>query len=140
MDTSTVDSRADTLGRRVVPRHFRSLEEKLRILADARSSGGSVAAVARRHGVNANLVFAWMRLEEQGLLQARTRRSPQKLLAVRVTPSNASQAPPPVNRLPHSSFPTEHLEITLPDGTCIRALGAVPTERFERVLRLLLRR
>ena len=69
MDTSTVASRADTLGRRVVPRNFRSLEEKQAILADARASGGSVAAIARKYGVNANLIFAWMRLEEQGLLQ-----------------------------------------------------------------------
>lgn len=75
MDTSTVDSRADTLGRRVVPRQFRSLEDKLRIIDEARVSGASVAAVARRHGVNANLVFAWMRLQGQGLLAGRTRRS-----------------------------------------------------------------
>lgn len=136
MDTSTVESRADTLGRRVVARRFRSLEEKRRIIAQTRSSGGSVAAVARQNGVNANLVFAWMRLEEQGLLQARTRRSLPKLLAVTVTPSDASA---PLNPPSRSSASTEHLEVTLPDGTCVRAFGAVPTERFERVLRLLRR-
>src|SRR5882672_999134 len=47
MDTSTVTVRADTLGRRVVPRHFRSLEEKLQIVAEARAPEASVAAVAR---------------------------------------------------------------------------------------------
>lgn len=60
MDTSTVAVRADTLGCRVVPRRFRSLEEKLRLIAEARAAGASVAAVARKHGVNANLLFVWM--------------------------------------------------------------------------------
>jgi transposase-like protein len=138
MDTSTVDTRADTLGRRVVPRHFRSLEEKLRIVADARSSGGSVAAIARKYGVNANLIFAWMRLDEQGLLQARTRRSRQKLLAVTVAAAVTSEA---VNasELPPRCLTSEHLEIALTDGICVRVFGAVPSEQIDRVLRLLRR-
>lgn len=36
-----------------------SPEEKRRILGEAACPGASVAAVARRHGLNANLVFAW---------------------------------------------------------------------------------
>lgn len=138
MDTSTVELRADTLGRRVVPRHFRSLEEKLRIIAAARSSGSSVAAVARKHGVNANLVFAWIRLDEQGLLQARTRRSAPKLLAVTVTPQTASAAAKAAE-LPTRFASHEHLEIALPEGICMRVFGAVPSEQIERVLRLLRR-
>lgn len=135
MDTSTVASRADTLGRRVVPRHFRSLEEKLAILADARASGGSVAAIARKYGLNANLIFAWMRLEEQGLLRVRTRRSPQKLLAVTLgTATDSARSDPPI-RHPVA----EHLEIALADGICLRVFGAVATEQVERILRLLRR-
>jgi diguanylate cyclase (GGDEF)-like protein len=53
---------------------FRSLEEKQRIIAEATAPAASVAVVARKHGVNANLVFAWMRLQERGMLAARTRR------------------------------------------------------------------
>ena len=131
MDTSTVVARADALGRRVVARRFRSLEEKQRIIAEATAPAASVAAVARKHGVNANLVFAWMRLQEQGMLAERTRRSRPKLLAVSVTPE-----------VPRSSAPgvsAEHLEIVLPDGTRVRAVGAVPVEQLERVLRLLRR-
>lgn len=134
MDTSTVVTRADTLGRRVVPRRLRSLEEKRSILADARSSGGSVAATARKYGVNANLIFTWMRLEEQGLLQPRTRRSPQKLLAVSVLPQ--ASAPPSRSTV---ALPNEYLEIVLPDGICVRVHGAVPSEQIDRVLRLLRR-
>jgi transposase len=133
MDTSTVVQRADTLGRRVVPRRFRSVEDKLQIIAEARATG-SVAAVARKHGVNANLVFAWMRLDEQGLLQARSRRSEPRLLAVSVAPD-----PPPA---PEPSPPPAehgHVEIALSDGISVRIFGAVPSERIEQVLRLLRR-
>ncbi len=131
MDTSAVVARADTLGRRVVPRRFRSLEEKVRIIAEAMAPGASVAAVARKHGVNANLVFAWMRLQEQGMLATRTRRSRPKLLAVSVTAEAPASATPSVIQ--------EHLQIMLPDGTCVRAFGKVPGEQLERVLRLLRR-
>lgn len=37
-------------------------EQKRRIVAEAFAPGASVAEVARRHGVNANLVFSWHRL------------------------------------------------------------------------------
>jgi transposase len=132
MDTSTVVASADTLGRRVVPRRFRSLEEKQRIIAEAMAPAASVAAVARKHGVNANLVFAWIRLQEQGMLAARTRRSRPKLLAVSVVPEAPAPAAAPRAR-------DEHLEILLPDGTRVRAFGEVPGEQLERVLRLLRR-
>jgi len=122
------------LGRRVVPRNFRSLEEKQAILADARASGGSVAAIARKYGVNANLIFAWMRLEEQGLLQARTRSAPPKLLAVTVVPEPTTEPEPAA-----TVSPREHVEIVLSDGICVRVHGAVPTEQIDRVLRLLRR-
>ena len=138
MDTSTVTVRADTLGRRVVPRHFRSLEEKLRIIAEARVRGASVAEVARMHGVNANLVFVWMRQHEQGVLTARTRQPRPKLLAVTVSPGGTTVEPRRDPVVP-ASRAAEHLEVTLPDGTCVRAFGAMPTERLERVLRLLRR-
>lgn len=122
------------MGRRVVPRNFRSLEEKQAILADARASGGSVAAIARKYGVNANLIFAWMRLEEQGLLQARTRSAPPKLLAVTVVPEPTTEPEPAA-----TVSPREHVEIVLSDGICVRVHGAVPTEQIDRVLRLLRR-
>ena len=38
-----------------------SAEEKQRIVAEAVVPGASVAEIARRHGVNANLVFTWRR-------------------------------------------------------------------------------
>lgn len=41
-------------------------EEKRRIVAETRAPGSSVSVVARRHDINANLLFKWKRLEEAG--------------------------------------------------------------------------
>lgn len=38
-----------------------SEEEKRRIVAEASQAGASVADIARRHGMNANLLFTWRR-------------------------------------------------------------------------------
>ena len=42
-------------------RKRRSLQEKLQIVRETLHSQESVAVIARRHGVNANQVFAWRR-------------------------------------------------------------------------------
>src|SRR5688500_3305155 len=41
-------------------------EEKRRIVEETRAPGASVSVVARRHDMNANLLFKWKRLEEVG--------------------------------------------------------------------------
>ena len=70
MDTSTVIAAVDTLGRRVAPRNFRTVEEKIQIVTESRMPGASVAEVARRHGVNANQIFTWRLQQEQGNREA----------------------------------------------------------------------
>ena len=50
MDTSTAVGWTDTLGRRVVPRHFRSLEGKSKMIAESRLAGASVGAIALARG------------------------------------------------------------------------------------------
>ncbi|APG95493.1 transposase [Sinorhizobium americanum] len=45
-----------------------SLEDKWRIVEEAQFPGNSVAEVARRRGVNSNLLFRWMRAAEAGQL------------------------------------------------------------------------
>ena len=47
-------------------RRRRTGEQKLRIIEETYESGESVSAVARRHGVAANLVFRWRRLMNEG--------------------------------------------------------------------------
>ena len=92
MDTSTAVVGIDRLGRRKVGRRLHTLEQKLRIVAEASAHGASVAEVARRHGLNANLVFSWRRQQQLGVLEQHTRRV--KLLPVQVSESVAVREEP----------------------------------------------
>ena len=130
MDTYTVDQAllgapADG-GRRM-----RTAEEKLRIVQETLVPGISVAAVARRHGVNANLLFSWRRQHEQGVLAKRTR-APKtaKLLPVKIGSPVVPAAP--------SSGGT--IEIELPCGARVRVMGDVATQRLVTVLSALAQR
>jgi transposase len=134
MDTSTaVLAPVDTLGRRIAPRHYRSDDEKLKIIAESRVPGTSVAEVARRHGVNANQVFAWRRQQKQGLLGEHRRRRAVKLVPVRlrVESCRSEQATQDVAE--------GRIEIILPDGVRIAICGALPAERLQLVLTALRR-
>ena len=133
MDASTVVAAVatDTLGRRIVRRRFRTAQEKQQIVAEATAPGASMAEVARRHGVNANLVFAWRRLQERGLL-IEHRRGPAKkikLLPVRVSDEPKIASP--------TSVP--YIEIELAGGTRLRSYGAVDAALLERLINLLRR-
>ena len=94
-------------------------------MTEARVSGASVAAVGRKHGINANLIFAWMKQEDQGVLGGRRAAATPKLLAVTIAPEPTVQVPTPVGRTGAG-----HVEISLPDGLCLRIVGAVPTEQI----------
>ena|SRR6266436_1995154 len=56
------------LTKRTAGRRFRSAEEKQRIIEEALVPGVSVAAVARAHGINANMLFSWRKMYRAGLL------------------------------------------------------------------------
>jgi transposase len=51
-------------------RRRRSSEEKLAIVRETYEPGQTVSMVARRHGVNANQVFLWRKLHQEGSLTA----------------------------------------------------------------------
>ncbi len=51
-------------------RRRRSVDEKLAIVRETFEPGASVSGVARRHQVNANQVFAWRKLYQDGSLSA----------------------------------------------------------------------
>lgn len=68
MNTLDDAGTSDTLGRSTAPRRYRTIEEKRRIVEETLVRGASVAVVARRHEVNANLVFGWRKLYQRGLL------------------------------------------------------------------------
>ncbi len=71
MDTSPESEVAEG-GAERASRRIRTLEEKLAILREAAKPGASLAAVARKHGVNANLVFGWRRLHHPSGHQPRS--------------------------------------------------------------------
>jgi len=134
MDTHTVTAQepvaVDTLGRRIVPRRHRTVEEKIRIVEEALQAGASNAEVARRHGLNANLLFNWRRQYEGGLLVARTRRArgrrlvPIKLLEAKSSASTAVSAP---------MSPTA-LRVEFPSGIQLHVNGGADAALLERVI------
>jgi transposase len=73
----------DALGRRSW-----SLEQRQRIVAEAVAPHASVAEVARRHGLNANLIFKWLKRAKEGWPDRRralvTRGKPMRFIPVEV--------------------------------------------------------
>ncbi|MDP9651883.1 transposase [Paraburkholderia caledonica] len=51
-------------------RRRRSVQEKVAIVQETLEPGATVSAVARRHGLNPNQVFAWCKQYEEGSLAA----------------------------------------------------------------------
>jgi transposase len=124
-------------------RMLRTNEEKRRIVAEAMAPGASVAAVARKHGVNANLLFGWRRLHKRGLLEQC--REPASLLPVTVTmptvlPDRTSRPARPVTaaaRAAPRADSTGHIEIDLPGDVRVRVHGRVEPEALSAVLTVL---
>jgi transposase len=134
--TSTAIAGVDTLGRRVAPRRFRTVEEKIQIVTESRVRGTSVAEVARRHGVNGNQIFAWRRQQDQGVLGQSTRQASVKLLPVRV---HSEAQEPRAGQSSERSASEGRIEITLADGVRIAISGAVSAEQLHQVLGVLRR-
>jgi transposase len=124
-------------------RRMRTNEEKRRIVEEALVPGVSVAAVARRHGVNANLLFGWRRLHKQGLLE-RAREPAVPLLPVHVTSSTVvaerrrTDVTRSSSRLQHNAVTAPrssgHIEIELPSGARVRVHGRVEPRALAEVL------
>ena len=135
----------DTLGRRTGPRMRHTIEEKLRIVEETRAKGASVAAVARRHHVNPNQVFAWRQLYRRGLLNRQAAQGDAKMLPVKVsTPTvlpTERAAPTVPSQSPSEPKQTSRLiEIRLGNGHSIVVHGRVDTEALSRVIDLLVQR
>jgi transposase len=146
MDTSQKSDLDESRER--ASRHLRTLEEKLAILKEAEEPGASVAAVARKHGMNANLLFGWRRLRQAGLLEKQRAPKPAPLLPVKVTTPTLT----PTRRMGRRTrkpariaaveSPTSEsvMEIVLSDGVRIRLSGGAERMLLERLLERLARR
>ena len=111
-------------------RQLWSIDRKRQIIAETFEPGSSVAAVARRHGVNANLLFTWRR--QQGAALADSREGPQ-LLPVTITAEPASG----VHAV--ASGPVGRMEIVLGAGERIIVGADVDTTALARVIKALSR-
>jgi transposase len=121
MDTSTVELAKHTSARSG-KRRMRTLAEKRQIVEEVLLAKESVSVIARRHAVNANLLFSWKRQYEKGLLEpVRTSLVPVKL----------QRKPARIDRaLPND----ECVEIDLGAGTCIRLRGTLAVATLDRLL------
>lgn len=140
MDTSP-KSEIEEVGAERASRRFRSLEEKLAILREAAKPGASLAAVARKHGVNANLVFGWRRLQQSGALASQRHAKPVPLLPVKIESPTLLPTVKAVAAAVKPSAVSERglIEIEFPGCIHVRLHGAVDVQLLERVLKMLRR-
>ena len=105
-------------------RRTRSLDERKRIVEEALAPGASVAAVARRHGLNANLIFKWIRRSREGWRDRR--REPAKPRTV------ASAAP---EAMGPAFVPVKLLELSAAPAAAPAEIGAKPARETRRTAR-----
>lgn len=129
-----------------------SLEERQRIVEEALAPGVSVAAVARQHGLNANLVFKWIRRAREGWLDRRCAPTKENAIAA---PDVATPTFVPVKLLELSAADTPtstpagavaqparairrtrrgSMEISLPNGARVSVNADVDAEALRCVL------
>ena len=115
-------------------RHWRQ-EEKLRIVAEAEQPGASFVGVARRHQVSRGLLWTWRQQVRRGDL------APEPMpvfVPVQVTPDPPfALTPPSLAPVPAPmpvQLPDTRVEITLPDGTCVRVGADVGLAALRRIM------
>ena len=134
-------------------RRTRSLDERKRIVEEALASGASVAAVARRHGLNANLIFKWIRRSREGWRERRRGPAKEKpgaagspdtiapaFVPVKLLELDASSVPRPSDVMAKPARQTRRgarrgaMEISLPNGAKVSLDAEVDAEALRRVL------
>lgn len=116
--------------RRKQERRYRTNAEKRRIVEEAMADEESVAEVARRHGVNTNLLFNWRKLYRQGLLDQCREATAATLVPVRVGPTSPLA-------VETRNATGGHIEIELPGEIRLRLHGHVDPEALSAVLTVL---
>ena len=125
----SVSSSGDESRRR---RRVRSEDEKRRIVAETFEPGASVSAVARRHGLNANLLFTWRR--EMGTGISALADDPMAFVpaVIGVAPVTAPAPPAP--------SVAGQMEIVFAGGERVIVDRTVDGVALSRVIKVLLRR
>jgi len=118
---------SDGVGKR--RRRVRSTEEKRRIVAETFEPGASVSKVARRHDVNANLLFTWRRAMSAGRLA--TANDPAGFVPAVIREPNAA---------PRARSSTGAIEIVLAGGDRVIVDRTVDAAALASVIEILARR
>ena len=141
MDANRGSKNASRRGNQPARRRRFTLERKREIVEQSMKPGASVSRVARDHDVNANQVFKWRRLHEQGLLGAGRKAMP--MLPVRIEDQAAAagriivQSPTPQVR-PSRAVQTGSMEIELRGGR-VTVRGVVDRAALRVVIKMLSR-
>lgn len=109
-----------------------SADEKRRIVAESFEPNASVAVVARRHGLNANLLFTWRR--RFGSAGSARPQKPVEIVPVTIAAENAPAA------LAAPSAMGGRIEIVLSAGTRVIVGADVEAAALARVIKVLSRR
>jgi len=128
MDTISLDGVAGEVARYEVPEQRRRkhypLEEKQRLVAESYEPGASVSLVARRHDINANLLFTWRR-------QMRVPAAPPlELIPIEIVGATPAAVPASGAEAERRGM----IEIILAGGVCVRVDAGVNEAALKRVL------
>ena len=129
---SARDARADSRVTR--KRRQWSAEERRQILAEASEPGASVAMVARRHDMNANLLFTWRRGAGDAVSRSREIERAVTFVPATLTADPAPQIAPP------ALGAAGRMEIALAGGDRVTVGADVDAAALSRVLKVLSRR
>ena len=134
MDTSGAqNAESDDGGSSVRRRRYRSVELKRQIVEETFKRGASVAVVARRHGVNANQVFAWRRQYQRGSLTVNPDTSSSDTVTLVPIELSAASSGPLLST--HTQSATERIEIDFGGGRRLCVHGRVDPETLRVVIR-----
>ena len=106
-------------------------EEKLRIVAETEQPGASFVAVARRHEVSRGLLWNWRQQMRRGDL------APEPMpvfVPVQIIPDQPLALPPASPAVVPVQVEDTRVEITLPDGTCVRVAADVGLASLRRIM------
>ena len=136
MDAYSSTPTTDILGRRSGRRRRRSEAEKRKIVEEALQPGASVALVARRHDLNANVLFIWRRKYLKGEL-GESNRSPG-LMPVKMIPSDPE--PTAATSSIGSTCAAPTVELKTSTGIQLRVTGDLAREALREIMAQVLAR
>jgi transposase len=121
------------------PRGRYSLDFKLKVLKETFAPGTSVAVVARRHGMNANVIFRWKKEFREGRLGEGAPRADKQLRESDFVPVRVVQdvpaLPAPERIKPAARAKPGVIHLTLPGGFALRVDADIDDAALRRVLR-----